>query len=116
MKQAKLIRDSHSKAWKSRLCAKVFQNALFRSWWTLLLCILSFSFYTHAMQKKEGEYQLLQRHLDDLEVEKRVALEKREDLLLQISSQSDPAWIQLMLMKGLGLVPEGQQKVYFKED
>jgi hypothetical protein len=68
------------------------------------------------MQRKEEEYQILQKRLGDLEVEKKVALENREDLLLQISSQSDPAWIQLMLMKGLGLVPEGQQKVYFKED
>lgn len=33
--------------------------------------------------------------------------------MLEINSQSDPAWVELMLMKNLGLVPEGQIKVFF---
>jgi hypothetical protein len=32
---------------------------------------------------------------------------------LQINSQSDLAWIELTLMKGLGVAPEDSQKVYF---
>lgn len=68
------------------------------------------------MQKKEDECILLKKRLSNLHTEKSIALEEKEDLLLQIGSQSDPAWIQMTLMKGLGLVPEGQQKVYFKED
>ncbi|MCE2983850.1 MAG: hypothetical protein LW832_09830 [Parachlamydia sp.] len=50
-----------------------------------------------------------------LQKEKRTALKRQEDLQLQINSQSDPAWIELTLMKGLGLVPEGEQKVYFQK-
>ena len=47
---------------------------------------------------------------------KEFLLEEKEDLKLQINSQKDPAWIELTLMKGLGLVPEGQLKVYFTKD
>lgn len=45
--------------------------------------------------------------------EKQKALQKQQDLKWQINSQSDLAWIELTLMKGLGLVPEGKKKVFF---
>lgn len=100
----------------SRCFKRLFSSSLFRSWWAFLLMTLLFCFYTHAMQKKEEECSLLKKRLDYLHQEKKRALEQREDLLLCINSQSDPEWIQMILMKKLGLVPEGQQKVYFKEE
>jgi hypothetical protein len=53
--------------------------------------------------------------VSELLEEKRVASEKRTRLLMQIHSQSDPAWIELTLMRVLGTVPENQTKVYFKD-
>ena len=50
---------------------------------------------------------------NDLLKKKKLALEKQKGLLRQINSQNDPAWIELMLMKEMGLVPEGQTKVFF---
>jgi len=47
--------------------------------------------------------------------EKSEAIKRREALLQQINSESDPAWIELVLMQNLGMVPENQQKVYFME-
>ena len=41
--------------------------------------------------------------------------EKQEELRLQIASQSDPAWVELLIKKQLGMVPSGQTKVYFEE-
>ena len=73
-------------------------------------------FYSHCLQKKNLDYSELKSRFLELQREKEVALRQREDLLLQINSQSDPAWIQLMLMKGLGVVPEGHVKVYFKKE
>lgn len=66
------------------------------------------------MHEKNIAYQELTRRMNELEMEKAMALSEQEDLKLQIESQSDPAWIQMMLMKGLGMVPDGQIKVYFK--
>jgi len=68
------------------------------------------------MHKKDHAYRELENYLANLKTEKNQLLQNREDLLLQVGSQSDPSWIQLTLMKGLGVVPEGQVKVYFTKD
>lgn len=68
------------------------------------------------MQKKTLVAKALQEHLEALHYQKGQLLEEHEDLVLQIHSQSDPAWIQLTLMKGLGLVPDGQMKVFFQSE
>lgn len=100
------------KTWKQ----KVYETLIVRSWWLLLFVALGYLFYAHAIRKKHLSFLELGQRKENLEVEKLQALCEREDLLLQINSQSDPAWIQMMLMKGLGVVPEGQLKVYFKKD
>ena len=71
--------------------------------------------YSHAMHQKQEAYQGLEKHLVELQQQKEALSLLHEDLLVQIQSQSDPAWIELTLMKGLGVVPEGQQKVYFHD-
>lgn len=40
---------------------------------------------------------------------------EQQELILQIESQTDPAWVEMVLKRNLGLVPEGQVKVYFKK-
>ena len=87
-----------------------------RFWWVVLFISLCCFVYTQAVYKKNEIIASLDEHLDALNREKTALLQNKEDLLLQINSQSDPAWIQLTLMKGLGLVPEGQMKVYFYSD
>jgi hypothetical protein len=86
------------------------------SWWMLLFWGLCFGIYSHAMHKKKQVCFELQSKLHDLEKAKDLALSEREDLALQIQSQNDPDWIELVLKKRLGLVPEGQKKVYFKQE
>ena len=82
-------------------------------WWVVLIISICSLVYTHAAHKKNAVIASLDEHLGYLNTERARLLQEKEDLLLQINSQSDPAWIQLTLMKGLGLVPEGQSKVYF---
>jgi hypothetical protein len=72
--------------------------------------------YLHAMKKKRQVLEVLKCQLYALQSEKQFLLEEKQDLKLQINSQKDPAWIELTLMKGLGLVPEGQLKVHFTKD
>ena len=71
--------------------------------------------YMHASNKKQQVQRSLLERLQELEIAKQVALAEKKMLELEIQSQSDPLWIQLTLMKGLGLVPEGQKKVLFHE-
>ncbi len=81
--------------------------------WVLLFIAACSLVYIHSGSKKDAVIATLDFQLNNLQAEKKLLLSEKEDLLLQVGSQSDPAWIQLTLKKGLGLVPEGQQKVYF---
>jgi len=87
-----------------------------RCWWTILILLLSYAFYLHGMHKKKQMHATLRAKAELLESQLCAAVEKREDLLLQINSQSDPAWTEMLLKKHLGMVPSGQTKVYFQEE
>jgi hypothetical protein len=87
-----------------------------KNWWVLIFISICSVVYFNSVGKKNEILTTLDRHLKALEREKEILIEEKEDLLLQINSQNDPNWIQLILMKGLGLVPEGQLKVYFCSD
>jgi hypothetical protein len=82
--------------------------------WVFLFFALTYFLYLHSIQKKKETLFDLTERFQELEQEKGLALCLKEDLLMQVRSQSDPAWIEMTLMKGLGVVPEGQRKVYFK--
>ena len=109
---SKLAHPVISDSWKE----KIYRALVVRSWWIFLFLGVVYVFYSHSLQTKNQDYTELKHRFLELERDKEVALRQREDLLLQINSQSDPAWIQLMLMKGLGVVPEGHLKVYFKKE
>jgi hypothetical protein len=85
-------------------------------WWVFMFMATCFFTYAHASKKKMQTVKVLSDRLHELEIAKELALEEMSRLELEIHSQSDPLWIQLTLMKGLGLVPEGQKKVLFQEE
>ncbi len=87
-----------------------------KTWWMFAFISICLLIFFSAMKKKGHTISDLEHKLAQLEEEKSAALEKKEDLLLQISSFADPAWVEMVLMKRLGVVPEGQVKVYFKKD
>ncbi len=99
----------NKKSWGSFLV----EELIFKSWGVVILLLLSFIIYDQAIEQKEDEIIELNQKIDKLKSERKVLLSMEEDLKLQINSQSDYGWIELTLMNGLGLVPEGQTKVYF---
>jgi len=86
-----------------------------RNWWVIAFAALCGVLYLHGVRQKNSAYQEMTVRLQVLEAEKAVALANQEELLLQIQSQSDPAWVEMVLKRNLGLVPEGQTKVYFHQ-
>ena len=82
----------------------------------LLLCSGCLALYSQGMQKKSLACIDLKNRIENLQFERDLNLAEQKDLQLQISSQNDPAWVELTLMKQLGVVPDGQRKVYFKKD
>lgn len=81
----------------------------------LLFIFLAVGGYYFSTVKKGKKLSNLQRSVTLLESEKIKALNEKEDLLLKIASQDDPCYIELVLTKELGVVPEGQMKVYFRD-
>lgn len=65
------------------------------------------------MKKRQHDFVKLSEQLSQLELEKEKALKTKEELMLHINSESDPAWVELTLMKELGLTPEDYTKVFF---
>lgn len=89
--------------------------AFVRQWGWVVVCVAVIAtLYDAYVEGKRQQLIALKVKLADLEEKKKILLKESEELLLAVQSQSDPEWIQLTLMKGLGLVPEGQKKVYFK--
>ncbi len=84
------------------------------SWWVVVFGLVCLLFYFQASQTKNKVYNEAALQLKSLENEKNIALATREELLLQLQSQSDPAWVEMVLKRNLGVVPEGQVKVYFQ--
>lgn len=85
-----------------------------KSWWWVFLAIaVSCFIYTYPTGKKRIAVERMKSRIYQMQVKKQSYLEENENLELQISSQSDLDWIELALKRGLGLVPEGQKKIYF---
>lgn len=83
------------------------------SWWVIAFTLLCYLAYEHGLRKRDRDFSRLKEHYSELQLEKLSAEAHKEHLLLQVNSQGDPDWVELTLMKGLGLVPEGQIKVLF---
>ncbi|HSX12781.1 MAG TPA: hypothetical protein VLF61_04745 [Rhabdochlamydiaceae bacterium] len=95
---------------------RFFSNFLRRWGWVFLFTFLCWGLYAKGMQKKKEIFLQLDTKIKQMELQRLTAMQKREDLRLQIESQTDPAWIEMLLKKKLGVVPEGQIKVYFERD
>ena len=94
---------------------RALEQFFLESWWVILFGLICYMLFEQGMKTRDHEYAKLQEHYADLEKQKKEVVTLQRKLLLEINSQSDPAWIELMLMKGLGLVPEGQIKVFFDQ-
>ena len=84
-------------------------------WWVAAFCSVSAVVYFQSMNGKKCALTEYSFRLEEMEKEKLLAFAEREDLRLKIASQTDPAWIEMILMRDLGVVPEGWLKVHFKK-
>lgn len=103
-----------SKKNNKTLSLRLFEMLIVRSWWVLIFLILCYTCYNMANTKREKAIFDMQSKYNRLIQEKQFAFQTKEDLQLRLLSQSDPAWIEMILMKELGVVPENKIKVHFK--
>ena len=98
------------------LVKKVFFGRYF-SWVVVFLITFSSLMLSFRVRKNKSDvYVSLSKRFQELSVERDRFIDENEELKSQIQSQDDPLWVELTIMKVLGLVPEGQKKVYFRDE
>ena len=86
------------------------------NWAWVFLFILTVSIaYAKAYSRRQENYEFFSSRLEVMKGKKKEALRVNTALTKRVNSQSDPEWIELTLKRGLGLVPEGQTKIHFRE-
>lgn len=92
------------------------EEMFIRSWWVILFILGCYLSYEQGLQKKDRDFAKLQWQYTELQKKKKMLLSLQENFRRELNSQNDPAWIELVLMKELGVVPEGQTKVLFTNE
>ncbi len=95
---------------------KVLEQFFLKNWWVAAIVIISFLLYEQGIHSYKDNHDYLNKRLESLRKEEILLKAEQQDLLDQIRSQSDPKWIEETLKKVLGVVPEGQKKIYFQKD
>ena len=84
-------------------------------WWVGVFLVGAATLYSHAITTKKELAYSLDQEIDHLCLRKKELEELYEELSLCSSSRDDPAWVELVLMRDLGIVPEGYLKVHFED-
>lgn len=92
---------------------RTFESLFLKSWWVVLFMLCCYFLYEQGLMKREHDFTKLQTQYQELLKQRDLALAEQETLTVQINSQSDPEYVELTLMKVLGLTPEGSTKVLF---
>ena len=87
-----------------------------KSWWVYLVLIICIFLGHQVMKKKDEQIEALKNKNIQLSYDKKVMKEHNEELNCRIYSQSDPQWVEQVLKKELGVVPDGYVKVHFTQD
>lgn len=95
---------------------KSLEEIFIHSWWVILFSLLCYTWLEHENRQQRVAFHELTQQLMELKNHQIEASKQRIYLLNQINSQSDPAWVELTLIKILGLVPENQKKIYFSHE
>ena len=99
---------------RASLIGRIFSiEELSKSWWVVLTLLFSYLVFCQAVQKKERDIDKLQSQYQVLFQQKDQLMQENRDLRLEIESQNDPLYVELVLKRVLGLIAEGEIKVFF---
>lgn len=101
------------KVWQKASC-EVFSELFVKSWWVWVFSITCFGVYEQASYFVAREITSLEQEITLTEKKLRDALVLQDELKLQLRSLSDPAWIEQVLIKNLGVIPQEYTKIYFQ--
>ncbi len=95
--------------------ATIMEQALRRYGILCAFALLVFIVYELSVHRLTFKIEQLSDQIEMHQMLKFIAREEKEKLSLQLQSQNDPAWCELLLMNHLGLCPQQDTKIYFKQ-
>jgi hypothetical protein len=90
-----------------------FNQFVLKSWWVILFFMICCFAYDQGSFHQRKQVLTLTSKLEKLEKQKEILDLQTKELRLQVASQNDPEYIEMVLMRRLGLILEGQKKVLF---
>ncbi len=84
-------------------------------WWAGLFMLLCYGFYAHGMGQRNRDLRQLEDKRLLLTGQLQEASVLKGELLLEVESQGDPAFVQMVMRKQLGMVAQGDTKVCFED-
>lgn len=90
-------------------------KCILSSWWVVCFLVVTYCLGLKSFEKKEHSIAGLKAQVSLLANQKTLATQKKLDLEKKIISHKDPAYVEMILMKNLGVVPEGYVKISFKK-
>ncbi len=82
--------------------------------WVVGFFLLCGFIYERSWSHFHREHQRLHQKKKEIEHSLLVAEEDRQHLQCLLESRDDPAWHELLLREHLGMIAEGETKVYFR--
>jgi hypothetical protein len=93
---------------------RAFKFSFTSGWgWLFLFCVAIVGGYGQISKDKKRAIDEYAFRFQELEKARCLMAMEREELQQAIASQDDPAWIEMVLMRDLGVVPDGWLKIYF---
>lgn len=78
----------------------------------IVICVIVFEWNVNQVDLHAEKFISEKSRLENAIAEKK---EEQVRLNEMIMSESDPQWIELTLMRVLGVIPEGTKKIYFHD-
>ncbi len=110
------MNEKYTKFQEHSFLASVLEEVFIRSWWVVFFILLCCIGYEQGLKKLHVDYRKLNHQYRELKAEYQKVFEEQKYLEAMLYSFSDPDWIELVLRKELGLVPENQTKFYFRKE
>lgn len=89
------------------------EKLVFDLWWVIAGILLCYGIYERGRFETGKKIRRMEDRLIHVETLIAMAKEEQEDLFMQIQSQHDDEWKELILMRTLGPVPEGFCKIVY---
>lgn len=90
------------------------QRALFSWWPPIFFALAAMAWYEWGVEQYSQLHRQFDSQLHALEQQKEAYLAVQAALQQQVNSQSDPEWVEMVLIQELGLLPQGHDKVFFR--